>query len=142
MIQHQRRLLAHVPHCRHHRVLAYAFERPNSFVAIDHQVPLHLTGQRHHHDRHLLSLLGKGAQKATFTIRLAHSQHLVAQVKLVKLKLHHDQSPSCSPAFRGCLDHLLSLTQDLTGLYRVLLDVSSYPPSSQCFATVSGLARA
>jgi hypothetical protein len=122
--------------------LAYPFERPNSFVAIDHQVPLQLTGQSHHHDRHLLSLIGKGAQEPTFTIWLAHSQALVAQVKLVKLKLRHDQSPSCSPAFRGCSDHLLSLAQDLTGLYRLLLDVSLYPPYFHRFAAASGLARA
>jgi hypothetical protein len=73
VIQHQRRFLAHVPFGRQHCVLTQAFERTDSLVAVDYQVPPHLAGQRYHHDRQLLPLLGKGRKEATLTIWLAYS---------------------------------------------------------------------
>jgi hypothetical protein len=93
VVQQQRLSLTHVPHRRQHRVLTQTLECSNPLVAVYYQVPLRLPFAFDDNDRHLLALLGKGGQQALFPFGLAHSQHGVAQVKLVKLKLYQWHAP-------------------------------------------------
>jgi hypothetical protein len=79
---------AHLPHRGFHRVPAELFQRRDTLVAVDHQVPFAVVLGNHHHDGRLLAALSQRGQQPALAVRFAHAQMLPAPVQLVKLQLH------------------------------------------------------
>lgn len=90
-VQQQRFALIEVPKRRPHSVPAQPLQTAQTLEAVDHQVPICIL---HHHDRHLLTLLGERGQKATLALRTPQTQVLVAAIKLMKFQIHAPP-PSC-----------------------------------------------
>jgi len=57
-------------------------------MAVDQLIPARRFKQRHHHDRHLLPLLGQGAEKTALTLRPPEPQVRVPLVELMKFQIH------------------------------------------------------
>lgn len=108
-IQYQRLSLVHIPDCSAHGVLAETLQRSNPLVAVDDQESVRLVSQSNDYDGNLLTPFGEGGQQTPFAIRTAHPKPLIAQIQLMKLKVHCD-----CPRFRGLTDHPISMFASMT----------------------------
>jgi len=80
--------LAHVPHRRRDGVLPQASQETHTLAPVDHLVAAGILAKGHHHDRHLLSLLGERGEKPPLPLRAPHVQVLVPHLELVKFQIH------------------------------------------------------
>ena len=81
-------------------------------MAVDQLIPARRFKQRHHHDRHLLPLLGQGGEKPALALRPPEPQVRVPLVELVKFQIHreipdreHDLSRPNPAARIACAPH-------------------------------------
>ena len=61
-------------------------------MAVDQLIPARRFKQRHHHDRHLLTVRGERREQPALALRPTQAQVLVLHVDLVKLKFHRNKS--------------------------------------------------
>jgi len=87
-VQDQCLRLAHVPHRRLDGVRPQPLQQTHALVAVDHLVPARILEKRHHHDRHLLTLLGKRGQEPSLPLRTPQAQVLVPHLELVIFQIH------------------------------------------------------
>ena len=70
------------------RVEPEPVHRAGPLVAVHDDVPLGFVRRGHHHDRHLLSVLGQRGHEPPLPLRASRPQVLVAQDQLVVLEVH------------------------------------------------------
>ena len=87
-VQDQGLRLAHVPHRGLDCVCAQPLQQAHALVAVDDLIPARVLENRHHHDRHLLTLFGERGHKPPLSLRAPQAQVLVPYVELVKFQIH------------------------------------------------------
>ena len=87
-IQDQGIRFVHVPDDGLHRVLTQLLQSRHPFVAVDDQIPIRVIGNRHDHNRRLLSRGCQGCQQPPLSFRIPNAQMLITAVELMKLQLH------------------------------------------------------